>query len=273
MMKYLKMYFFATIFITSCNNDSKLKPQKKYSFPIVLTYKGNFAGAGTAFYYKQGNTFYLVSCRHLFSGINSFNPQNNPNLADNVWFNVDAGSVGSVPLAEFSVDLKRFIDLHKEPDLYKLKLYNFNGTAAITINDMIDSLYYNKVPERVFCYGYDGQLVEKTPNFDEIYKMPPILLCGTYVTYKDWLLKKFPNMKFTEGQNYLNQELSKRFFFISAEGKNGMSGSPVFGEYKVNVNGSPSYVYKLIGVFEGEELDTKFTWVTKVEYLVDYMNK
>lgn len=253
----------------------------RYTAPVESHFQGIYSGCGSIFFYKTGKKKFVVSNRHIFNGRNYFyldsiqyEYQIDTTIVRCRKYNSNA-MLEYIPMDKYSSDLnkgERFYD-SGFIDLYKIEITPPSNTEELNyINALIDTSYFDKIPDSIFCFGFDGNLFDgQSPDW---INTKPTLLGGIYISYYEWLSEeervKNQKVNIAANQRFYNN-MNDKYFFISSFGVTGMSGSPVFGKFPIIKNGVQGYVIKFIGVLFGLEKDTHHTWVIKAKSVYNYL--
>jgi hypothetical protein len=268
MKKYILFIF---LFITIKSFSQSPNDLKKYSYLLYTLYKDRFTANGTAFFFERDQQTFIVTSYHVLSGIGGFDGVKNCNV-DNlvVIYPTVSGKTGTthLDLNQYQGMLSKPKSIVNEIDLFGVSILNIPANAKIyPINKLIDMTLFNKKPLQVFTFGYPGSKI-KYQDDKSIFKQNPILIRGKFLSYADWLKKRYDLKKVNTDTL---KKMNDKYFFIDTESFGGMSGSPVFGEFLVSQKGKKIKVVRFIGVLLGYEKSTKKTWVTNGKTVYDYL--
>lgn len=238
----------------------------KYSYPI-FTIVGNTQYSATAFFYKEENTTYLVSNYHAIKGMSPMH--NRQNWKTDILYlkliipNTNECHILKIDIREEIVGLTKVFFMSDGIDLFKIKI-DASDLNINSINEIIDPIFFNKVPNRIIIYGYPNPLNITDFFWSKISKFESKFNSDGFDKFYDGTMLKMP--KFNEKQKMY--DLSKFYFFIDQMILSGYSGAPIIGEFE-NEEGEKNYYF--IGVNFGNEPFSNQTWSIRGDIVINYL--
>ena len=233
---------------TAKSQISKYTPSDslgKYSYIMILFYKGKPYTNGTGFFIKKRNRLFLVSCYHGFAGQNTSLKIPNSPQADSLQFIYETQSLNT---AKYNIDLRE-IKAHSKsyyffeyPDIYVYEL-----TGKLRPDALINSIenFITEIPKKeimpidIFAMGFGD--TDKRNETEIKFKLKNTVYDDEKILY---------------GPNKI-KVIVKNSYFLEPKCVGGMSGSPVFYEY----SNSNNFIFG--GVISSHFEDTNTTLVVK----------
>lgn len=248
----------------------------KYSYPLIVVI-GNHVKDGTGFLYKKNDKPFLISNYHVIKGMNSFSEKIEW-VSDTInlkYMKSDGISYGILPIdiSENKIGKTEVFAVHDRIDLFAVEIKDLPKDGLFYyINNYIDKSFLNLIPDKIFFYGFPGNVKSKK----DIYDSPIQFLEGQYNKgFEQWdstIRFKFPKFPVEEIEKRKNM-FNANYFFFPKRAAGGFSGSPVFGEFTMEENKVKKTIYKFIGVVFGFNDDLQKTWAIQASACVDYFNK
>lgn len=239
----------------------------KYSYPI-FTIVGDIQHSGTAFFYKKGNTTYLVSNYHSIKGMS---PMHNRQYwkTDILYLKLiipktNEYQILQIDIREDVVGPTEVFYMSDGIDLFKIKIDASNLNINY-INEIIAPKYFNKVPNKIIIYGYPNPLNIVKPFWSKVFKFESKFNSDGFDKFYKGTMLKMP--LFNEKQKMY--DLSKFYFLIDQMISGGYSGAPIIGEFE-NEDGEKKYYF--IGVNFGNEPFSNQTWGIRGDIAINYLN-
>jgi hypothetical protein len=213
----ISMSFLFVIFIFSCTKETKPIDLLYYTSPLILTSKNNIkAGSANGFFIRKNGSLFLITNYHVFAGKNTMDKKDNDQQFDTLKFAYSETNgnlrFGSIILKDINAKSKNYY-FFEHPDIYVYKLSNefYNNQDIRSIEKFMNPIHKGTdYPNNIWCYStVNGAL--KIMNF-QLYNTA------------------FDNFKMQYGPQRLDIEL-KNSYFLTPQGEQGMSGTPVFYEY------------------------------------------
>jgi hypothetical protein len=233
----------------------------KYSYPIFALY-GEQQFTGTAFFYKSGDTTFLVSNYHAIKGMSP--------LKQSITFNADTLYLkypvqNSAETKLLSIDVSdnvtgetEIFSMVDRIDLLKIPLKLPADAAVHFINDLIDPAYFDAVPEEVLVFGFPTQAGAVPTFYSQQRRLAGNVNLQGFADYDASLRVNFPNS--SDSARAILGSTSRYYYFIKPYAAQGYSGAPVLGKFRTPEN---QIVYRFVGViFAGQPL-TRQTWAIK----------
>lgn len=130
---------------------------KKYSYP-VFEITGKTVHTGTAFFYKADNKTFLVSNYHVIKGMSPFHRK--ILYSSDVLYlkcpitNSNEFIIDTIDISESKVGKTEIFRVIEKLDLFGFEIQPLPNASINYINDLIDTTYFNKIPDEACCYGY-----------------------------------------------------------------------------------------------------------------------
>ena len=261
--------YIPAIFCYSQSNESLCE----YSYINALKKDYRICGTGTGFFIKDKGSLFLITNYHSATGFDS--------IMDTVISNCDSLSLRLVFSTEGSYDSLYFTDLFQErnkgyeysmkmlfvPDLRVIPvdttLLHIN-TKIITINDYIDSNYFDRIPDSVIFCGYPTKKYHADYALTEYYS--GIYLPNKYNIFHIDVLFKYLN--FNTPKNELIDRYHNLYFYSTQCGTNntkgGVSGTPVFGLFKEKYGSVIKFIGLVCAALNDETVIVKAKYIFKI---------
>lgn len=266
----------APIICTAQVDSAAVSYLGKYSYSILVqTENGKFYD-GTGFIFKRGDICYLVSNYHVIRHINNFTQEikNRPqtlfllvrdenNVQKTMAFNVN-DSLFDKPIA---------LPVHKQINLSMIPIGSKAPYNLHIINHLLDTSVFDLKPDNIFFFGYPIVSTKNPENISDLFEANIRFVSGKFEdSFNDWdslSQKNFPS---------LEKEIEERlkiyrlhYFYCTALGEQGFSGSPIMGEYTIIQNGIPKKIYRLAGVVFAANNALSKTWCIKAKTLYNFL--
>jgi len=276
-------------FSISCNSHRPVNKDEKKVTPIgqnydslkthsrfvVLFKNRKQVTNGTGFFLRFGGKVFFVSNYHTATG---FNPFQNIQIAECDQIAVCINPDSTYQFATFEIKRNKVLeDKIKRldyPDLFVIevdtKTHNFpERWKEIDVSTLIDSSYYDIVPNRVLVFGFPE---DKNPKLT-IGNGEWVIT--SYRSDYDTLKSIFtPNeaLGIVDFNTYIFRYKGLNFMIDRGTTREGMSGSPVFGEFEAGT----AKTYKLLGVLFGGNTILNIGEVVRIKKvleIIDLMSK
>jgi hypothetical protein len=233
----------------------------KYSYPIFAVY-GQQQFTGTAFFYKSGDTTFLVSNYHAIKGMSPLKQSITFN-ADTLYLkypvkNSEETKLLPIDVSDDVIGETEIFSMVDRIDLLKIPLLIPEDAAIHFINDMIDPAYFNAVPEEVIVFGFPTQEGAVPAFYSKQQRLAGNVNLRGFADYDASLRVNFPNS--SDSARAILGGTSRYYYFIKPYAAQGYSGAPVLGKFRTPEN---QVVFRFVGViFAGQPL-TRQTWAIK----------
>lgn len=241
----------------------------KYSYPIfAVTDKQQFTG--TAFFYRSGDTTYLVSNYHAIKGMSPLKKTITFN-SDTLYLKYaakDSGGARILPIdvSEAAIGETEIFSMVDRIDLLKIPLTLPADADIHFINELIDPAYLNAVPEEVMVFGFPTGPGSIPPFYSQQQRLSGQVNQQGFADYDASLKVNFPGS--SDSARAILSGTARYYYFIKPYAAQGYSGAPVFGKFRTQDNKT---VYRFTGVvFAGQPM-TRQTWAIKGSIALKYL--
>lgn len=249
---------------TSYNQDLA-----KYSYPIFAV-AGNQQYTGTAFFYRSGDTSFLVSNYHAIKGMSP--------LKQTIAFNADTLYLkyrvkNSHELKVIPIDISEEITGKTEIfsmvdriDLLKIPMEIPGDADILFINDLIDQDYLNAEPEEVIVFGYPTKPGSIPAFYARQQRLEGQVNPNGFTDYDASLKLNLPAT--SDSARAILNGTARYYYFIKPYAAQGYSGAPVFGKFR---NIDNEVIYRFMGVIFAGQPTTRQTWAIKGAVALQYL--
>ena len=241
----------------------------KYSYPIFAV-TGNQQYTGTAFFYRSGDTTFLVSNYHAIKGMSP--------LKQAITFNADTlflkypvkqsydVKVMAIDISEEFTGKTEIFSMVDRIDLLKIPLALPDDADILFINDLIDEAYLNREPEEVLVFGYPTNPGSVTEFYSRQQRLEGKINPNGFADYDASLKLNFPDA--SDSARAILGATSRYYYFIKPYAAQGYSGAPVFGKFRDADNKT---IYRFTGVIFAGQPSTGQTWTIKGTVALRYL--
>jgi hypothetical protein len=241
----------------------------KYSYPI-FTVAGNQQYTGTAFFYRSGDTSFLVSNYHAIKGMSPLQKTIRFN-SDTLYLkypvkNSSEFKILPIDISEEVTGETEIFSMVDRIDLLKIPVKEPDDAAIVFINDLIDPAYLNAVPEEIIVFGFptDPGLVPEFYSRQQ--RLEGKVNPDGFTEYDASLKLNFPGTSDTA--RAIINATSRYYYFIRPYAAQGYSGAPVFGRFRTADN---KPIYRFTGVIFAGQPTTRQTWAIKGSVALQYL--
>jgi hypothetical protein len=266
------LFILSALFLAPMNSDAQVRNKEslsKYSYPI-FTVSGKQQHTGTAFFYKQGDTSFLVSNYHAIKGMNPL--QQNINFqADSLYLkypvkNSDETKMITLDISDEVTGKTEIFSMVTRIDLMKIAVELPEDADIHYINELIDTELMEVEPEEVVVYGYPTGSGSIPAFYSQQHKLEGNVNSNGFADYDASLRVNFPDA--SDSARAILHGTSRYYYFIRPFAAQGYSGAPVFGKFR-NANNKP--IYRFIGVIFAGQPATRQTWAIKGKVALEYL--
>ena len=255
-------------FISSAQ-PSDLHALSKYSYPI-FTVTGNQQYTGTAFFYRSGDTTYLVSNYHAIKGMSPLKKAINFKV-DSLYlkYRVKKSYDFKVMAIDISDDITgetEIFSMVDRIDLLKIPVEIPDEADILFINDLIDPDYLHEEPEEVVAFGYPTKSGSVAAFSSRQQRLEGTVNPAGYDDYANSLQSNYPEA--SDSAKAIMIETARFYYFIKPYASQGYSGAPVFGKFR---NMDNQVIYRFTGVIFAGQPTTKQTWAIKGNIALEYL--
>lgn len=242
-----------------------------YSYPI-FTVADSQQRTGTAFFYRSGDTSFLVSNYHAIKGMNP--------LKKAVTFNTDtlylkyriknSGEWRLLPIdiSEEKTGKTELFSMVDRIDLFKVPVELPVDADILYINNLIDPAYNDAEPEEVIVFGYPTKPGDIPAFYARQQRLEGRVNPDGFADYDASLRLNFPNT--SDSALAILNATSRYYYFIKPYAAQGYSGAPVFGKFRDENNKA---IYRFTGVIFAGQPNTKQTWAIKGDVALEYLGQ
>ena len=240
-----------------------------YSYPIfVVTGKQQFTG--TAFFYRSGDTTFLVSNYHAIKGMSPVKQQINFS-SDTLYlkYPVVGSAQTKVVAIDVSDDVTGTTELFSMVDRIDLLKIPFNVPADADlryINDLIDPAYADEEPEQVLVFGFPTGAGAIPAFYSKQQKLEGAVNPDGFAEYDASLRVNFPAA--SDSAKALIGGSARYYYFLRPYAAQGYSGAPVLGRFRTPDGRA---FYRFVGVVFAGQPATRQTWAIKGSVALDYL--
>lgn len=266
------LYILSTFFVAPMISGAQ-KPNKeslsKFSYPI-FTVTGKQQHTGTAFFYKHGDTSFLVSNYHAIKGMNPL--QQNINFqTDSLYLkypvkNSDDTKLLTVDISDEVTGKTEIFSMVNRIDLKKIPVELPEDADVHFINELIDPALMEEEPEEVVVFGYPTGSGSIPAFYSQQQKLEGNVNSNGFADYDASLRVNFPDA--SDSARAILNGTSRYYYFIKPFASQGYSGAPVFGKFR---NGKNKPIYRFIGVIFAGQPATQQTWAIKGKVALEYL--
>jgi hypothetical protein len=253
----------------SSAQDPNKESLSKYSYSI-FTMAGKQQFTGTAFFYKSGDTSFLVSNYHAIKGMNPLQQVINFRT-DSLYLkysvkNSDETKLLTLDISEEITGKTEVFSMVNRIDLMKIPVNLPEDAEIYYINDLIDSDMLESEPEEVVIFGYPTKPGKIPAFYSHLQKLEGTVNSNGFAEYDASLRVNFPDA--SDSARAIMHGTSRYYYFIKPFAAQGYSGAPVFGKFRKPNN---EVIYRFIGVIFAGQPATRQTWAIKGSVALQYL--
>lgn len=260
------MEVFPVVATAQMNDNQSLA---KYSYPIFAV-ADNQQYTGTAFFFRSGDTSFLVSNYHAIKGMSP--------LKKIITFNVDTlflkypvknsteFKVMPIDIREETVGKTEIFSMVDRIDLLKISLAVPGDADVHFINELIDEDYLTAEPEEVVVFGYPTEPGTIPAFHSRQQRLEGRINPNGFDDYDASLRLNFPPS--SDNARAILGGTARYYYFIKPYVAQGYSGAPVFGKFR---NANNEVIYRFTGVIFAGQPTTRQTWAIKGAVALKYL--
>jgi len=241
----------------------------KYSYPIFAV-TANQQYTGTAFFYRSGDTTFLVSNYHAIKGMSP--------LKQVITFNADTlflkypvknsyeFKIMAIDISEEITGETEIFSMVDRIDLLKIPVETPEDGDILFINDLIDEDYLHDEPEAVVVFGYPTNPGSISAFYSRQQRLEGKINPNGFADYDASLQLNFPAA--SGSARAILGETARYYYFIKPYAAQGYSGAPVFGKFR---NADNQVIYRFTGVIFAGQPTTRQTWAIKGTVALQYL--
>lgn len=267
----IRPLFFLSMLALSLTSaaDSASDFLSKYSYPLFAVANGQ-QYTGTAFFYRSGDSNFLVSNYHAIKGMSP--------LKKSVTFRTDTvylkyQPVNSTKFKLMPVDISEeltgateIFSMIDRVDLFKIPVEIPEDANFYFINDLIEEDYLEAIPEEVIAFGYPVKPGAVPAFYSRQQRLEGKINPEGFADYDESLRMTFPPA--SDSARAILNATSRYYYFIRPYAAAGYSGAPVFGKFRKS-DGQP--FFRFIGVIFAGQAATRQTWAIRGSVALQYL--
>jgi hypothetical protein len=255
-------------FLSSAKTSDN-QPLSKYSYPIFAV-TGNQQYTGTAFFYRSGDTSFLVSNYHAIKGMNPLKQVINF-TTDTLFLkypvkNSHESKLMAINISDEITGETEIFNMVDRIDLLKIPVEMPGDADILFINDLIDEDYLIKEPEEVIVFGYPTRPGSVPAFYSHQQRLEGKVNPYGFADYDASLKLNFPNA--SDSARAIVNATARYYYFIKPYAAQGYSGAPVFGKFR---NANNEVIYRFTGVIFAGQPATHQTWAIRGGVALKYL--
>lgn len=262
--------FFAALVVSSSSwADTSPAFLSKYSYPVFAMANGQ-QYTGTAFFYRSGDSSFLVSNYHAIKGMSPLKQQVTFQT-DTIYVKYQPVRSGEfrlleVDISEEATGATEIFSMVDRVDLFKIPV-QIPGDAEIHyINDLIDEDYLEAVPEEVIAFGFPVKPGSVPAFYSNQQRLQGKVNPHGFEDYDEALRMNFPPA--SDSARAVMGSTSRYYYFFRPYAAAGYSGAPVFGKFRTP---DGKVLYRFVGVIFAGQVATKQTWAIRGSVALQYL--
>ncbi|MGZ5218681.1 MAG: hypothetical protein ACXWC7_01345 [Chitinophagaceae bacterium] len=241
----------------------------RYSYPIFAV-TGNQQYTGTAFFYRSGDTSFLVSNYHAIKGMSPLKQVINFN-ADTLFLkyplkNSNGFKIMAIDISEAITGETEIFSMVDRIDLLKIRVQAPADADILYINDLIEEDYLNAEPEEIVAFGFPTNPGSIPAFYSRQQRMEGRVNPDGFTDYDASLRLNFPSA--SDSARAILGATARYYYFIKPYAAQGYSGAPVFGKFR---NAYNQVIYRFTGVIFAGQPTTRQTWAIKGTVALQYL--
>lgn len=241
----------------------------KYSYPIFAV-TGNQQYTGTAFFYRSGDTSFLVSNYHAIKGMSPLKKVINFN-ADTLFLkypvkNSNGFKIMPIDVSEEATGETEIFSMVDRIDLLKIRVQAPADADLLYINDFIEEDYLNAEPEEIVAFGFPTSPGSIPAFYSRQQRLEGRVNPEGFTDYDASLRLNFPAA--SDSARAILGATARYYYFIKPYAAQGYSGAPVFGKFR---NANNQVIYRFTGVIFAGQPTTRQTWAIKGTVALQYL--
>lgn len=273
-MKTLYSIFLFTVYAMTISHSSlaqksDLYSLSKYSYPI-FTVTGDQQHTGTAFFYRAGDTTFLVSNYHAIKGMSP--------LKQTISFRTDSlylkypvkqsrdFKIMTIDISEETTGETEIFSMVNRIDLFKVAVELPEDADILFMNELIDEQYLNTEPEEIVAFGFPTNPGSIPAFYSRQQRLEGKVNPNGFTDYDASLQVDFPGT--SDSARAILNATSRYYYFIKPYAAGGYSGAPVFGKFR---DANNKVIYRFTGVIFAGQPTTRQTWAIKGRVALQYL--
>lgn len=241
----------------------------KYSYPIFAV-SGKQQYTGTAFFYRSGDTSFLVSNYHAIKGMSPLNKAISFK-SDTIFLkyrvkNSHDFKIVPIDVSEDVVGKTEIFSMVDRIDLLKVPVNEPEDADIFFINDLIDPTLADSVPQEVVVFGFPTNPGSIPPFYSRQQRLEGKVNPEGFTEYDASIRLNFPGT--SDSARAIMSATSRYYYFIRPYAAQGYSGAPVFGKFTTPDNRT---IYRFTGVIFAGQPTTRQTWAIRGAVALQYL--
>lgn len=241
----------------------------KYSYPIFVV-TGNQQYTGTAFFYRSGDTNFLVSNYHAIKGMSPLKKAITF-TSDTLYLKYPVKNSAElkilpVNISEESTGETELFSMVDRIDLLKIPVQLPDDADILFINERVDENYLDAESEEVLVFGYPTSPGSIPPFYSKQQRLQGKVNLDGFTDYDASLRLNFPPT--SDSARAILAGTSRYYYFIRPYAAQGYSGAPVFGKFRDLNN---QVIYRFTGVIFAGQPGTRQTWAIRGDVALQYL--
>lgn len=253
----------------SLAQNSDLHSLSKYSYPI-FTVADKQQHTGTAFFYRSGDTSFLVSNYHAIKGMSPLK-QTIAFTADTLYLKYPVKNSHDVKIIPIDISDKttgktEIFSMVNRIDLLKIAVNLPEDADVLFINDLIDEELLNSEPEEIVAFGFPTKPGSIPAFYSRQQRLEGKVNPNGFTDYDASLQVGFPGT--SDSARAILSGTARYYYFIRPYATGGYSGAPIFGKFR---NADNKVIYRFSGVIFAGQPTTRQTWAIKGKVALQYL--
>jgi hypothetical protein len=249
--------------------SGNINRNERYSYPIFVVI-GKQQYTGTAFFYRPGDTSFLVSNYHAIKGMSPLKQVINF-TTDTLFLkypvkNSHDWKIMAINTSDEITGETEIFSMVERIDLLKMPVDIPEDANIFFINDLIDENYLDLEPEEVVAFGYPTNPGSIPAFYSRQQRLEGKVNPSGFIDYDASLKLSFPAA--SDSARAILGATDRYYYFIKPYAAQGYSGAPVFGKFR---NANNETIYRFIGVIFAGQPATRQTWAIRGAVALRYL--
>lgn len=241
----------------------------KYSYPIFIV-TGNKQHTSTAFFYRSGDSSYLVSNYHAIKGMSPLK-QTITFRADTLYLkypvkDTDESKIMAIDIQESVTGATEIFSMVDRIDLFKIPVEIPEDAGILFINDLVEERYLDAEPEEVLVFGYPTHQGKVPAFYSRQQRLEGWVNPNGFDDYDASIQLNSPAS--SDSARAILGGTAHYYYFIKPYVPQGFSGAPVFGKFRTEED---EIIYRFCGVIFAGQPSTRQTWAIRAAIALQYL--